>query len=152
MPKIASANKRGKGTGWVSEARNWEALEERIRQERGKSQPTKSTPTAWASWVMTTFESVQALWPEPFKTWRPSGSDPSANFATATSSGSETNPFNRLSSGEQVKAEEEEMVQIDEEWFKRVSQGLNLDENAMFRDDDEDWERWHQENQGTNVE
>ena len=145
IPKVASASKRGKGEGWVSEARNWEALVERIQKEQGKTQSAKST--TWESWVMTTFESVQVLWPEPFKTWRPSGRDPSAK--SATSSGSETNPFNHPSSGEQVKAEE--MVQIDEEWFKGVSQDLNLDENGEFRDDDEDWERWHHENQGTNV-
>jgi hypothetical protein len=145
LHKIASASKRGKGEGWVSEARNWETLEERIREERGKTQPTQST--TWESWVMNTFESVQALWPEPFKTWRPAGS---SSAKSATSSGSETNPFNQPSSDEQGKAEE--MVQIDEDWFKGVSQDLNLDENAMFRDEDEDWEKWHHENQGTNVE
>lgn len=145
IPKVASASKRGKGEGWVSEARNWEALEERIREEQGKTQSAKNT--TWESWVMTTFESVQALWPEQFKTWKPSGRDPSAK--SATSSGSETNPFNHPSSGVQVNSEE--MVQIDEDWFKGVSQDLNLDENGMFRDDDEDWERWHHENQGTNF-
>src|SRR5258706_14235418 len=96
---------------------------------------------------MTTFESVQALWREPFKTWRPSGRDPSDK--SATSSGSETNPFNHPSSGVQVKAEE--MVQIDEEGFKGVSQNLNLDENGMCRDGDEDWKSGHHENEGTDL-
>ena len=90
VPKVASASKRGKGEGWVSEARNWEALDERIRKEQGKTQSEKST--AWESWDVTTFESMHDLRPEPFKTWRPSGRDPSAELAT--SSGSETNPFN----------------------------------------------------------
>jgi DNA polymerase zeta len=147
LPRIASASKRGKGEGWVSEARNWEALEERIRKEQGKTEPTKST--AWESWVMTTFESVQALWPEPFKTWRPAGWDPSAK--SVSSSGNETNPFNRPSSDEQKKAGE--VAQVDEEWLKGVSQNdLNLDENAAFGDDDEGWERWHHESQGANIE
>ena len=76
VPKVASASKRGMGEGWVSEARNWEALDERMSKEQGKTQSEKST--TWESWDMTTFESMHDLRPEPFKTWRP-GRDPSAD-------------------------------------------------------------------------
>ena len=49
--------REGRGVG--SEARNWEALDERIQKEQGKTQSAKST--TWEGWIMTTFKSVHAL-------------------------------------------------------------------------------------------
>ncbi|KAI0825134.1 hypothetical protein BC628DRAFT_1321043 [Trametes gibbosa] len=69
IPKDPSANSRGPGGGWVSEVRWWEEIRKRIERERGREavQPRMS----WEKWVMTTFESIEALWEDKYKTWRP---------------------------------------------------------------------------------
>ena len=69
IPTDPSASSRGPGGGWVSEARWWEEVRKRIERERGREAiPPKM---AWEKWVMTTFESVEALWEDEYKTWVP---------------------------------------------------------------------------------
>ncbi|KAI9063064.1 hypothetical protein FKP32DRAFT_1593035 [Trametes sanguinea] len=69
VPKDLSASSRGPGGAWVAEARWWEEIRKRIERERGR----EVTPPrmSWEKWVMTTFESIEALWQDEFKTWRP---------------------------------------------------------------------------------
>ncbi|TBU65073.1 hypothetical protein BD310DRAFT_944016 [Dichomitus squalens] len=72
IPKDPSANSRGPGAAWVAEARWWEEIRKRIERERGREVvPPKML---WERWVMTTFESVEALWEDEYKTWKPHGS------------------------------------------------------------------------------
>nr|VWO96738.1 DNA polymerase (EC [Ganoderma boninense] len=76
IPKDLSANSRGPGGDWVSEARWWEEIRKRIERERGhEALPLKMS---WEKWVMTTFESVEALWEERYKTWKPHASQDDA--------------------------------------------------------------------------
>ncbi|KAI0724555.1 hypothetical protein C8T65DRAFT_704388 [Cerioporus squamosus] len=69
IPRDLSANSRGSGGDWVAEARWWEEIRKRIERERGR----EAVPPrmSWEKWVMTTFESVEALWEAEYKTWRP---------------------------------------------------------------------------------
>lgn len=69
IPKDLSANSRGSGAGWVAEARWWDEIHKRIERERGRE--VVPPRMSWEKWVMTTFESIEALWGDEHKTWRP---------------------------------------------------------------------------------
>ncbi|TCD71522.1 DNA polymerase zeta [Steccherinum ochraceum] len=75
VPKDLSEGSRGEGGAWVAEARWWEEIEKRITREREVSseQGADEEDEEWAKWVMTTFESVEALWNSQHRTWRPGG-------------------------------------------------------------------------------
>ncbi|OBZ79777.1 DNA polymerase zeta catalytic subunit [Grifola frondosa] len=74
IPKDPSANSRGHGGAWVAEARWWEEIRTRIENEQAEEK--MPTPVMqWEKWVMTTFESVEALWEEEHKTWKPGRGD-----------------------------------------------------------------------------
>ena len=70
LPKDLSASSRCPDVHWVAEARWWEEIQKRIERERGQDIPSPSG-AEWEKWVMTTFESVQALWERPWRTWKP---------------------------------------------------------------------------------
>ncbi|KAI0639404.1 hypothetical protein C8Q77DRAFT_1204904 [Trametes polyzona] len=72
VPKDFSANSRGSGGGWVAEARWWEEIRKRIEREAGRE--VVPPRMSWERWVMTTFESIEALWADEYKTWRPHSS------------------------------------------------------------------------------
>ncbi|KAI1797881.1 hypothetical protein LXA43DRAFT_969080 [Ganoderma leucocontextum] len=93
LPKDLSANSRGPGGDWVSEARWWEEIRKRVERERGREAvPLKMS---WEKWVMTTFESVEALWEQEYKTWKPYGSqdDSEDNRAEDEPAIKEANPY-----------------------------------------------------------
>lgn len=66
---------RGVGGGWSAEARWWDELRQRIQGEKGDIPPAKQE---WEKHIMSTFESVEALWERPFRTWKPPTRDPVA--------------------------------------------------------------------------
>jgi DNA polymerase zeta len=86
VPRDPSEGSRERGGGWVAEARWWEDIRMRIQQESGHDFKTKELP--WARWVMTTFDSVQSLWPDTYKTWRPSRNQADEANPYADASGS----------------------------------------------------------------
>jgi DNA polymerase zeta len=83
IPVDPSEKSRGTGGGWVAEARWWEEIRKRIERERetmataatGKTVGAKSSGGGWENWVMTAFESVEALWEVPWKVWKPEESN-----------------------------------------------------------------------------
>ncbi|KAJ7615302.1 hypothetical protein DFH06DRAFT_1062847 [Mycena polygramma] len=70
MPVDPSESSRSPRSEWVAEARWWEDIRKRIETERHLIQPPEPT-NDWEQWVMTSFESVEALWEEPYRTWKP---------------------------------------------------------------------------------
>ncbi|KAI0361627.1 hypothetical protein OH77DRAFT_1546215 [Trametes cingulata] len=95
VPKDLSANSRGSGGGWVAEARWWEEIRKRIERESGR----EAVPPrmSWEKWVMTTFESIEALWPDEYKTWRPNLNGDDGTEANerreGRAAGGEANPY-----------------------------------------------------------
>ncbi|KAJ7783795.1 hypothetical protein DFH07DRAFT_997017, partial [Mycena maculata] len=83
MPVDPSESSRSARGEWVAEARWWDDIRKRIENEREMIQPLEPV-NDWEKWVMTTFESVEALWEEPWRTWKPAGSvdDPDADTET----------------------------------------------------------------------
>ncbi|KAJ6509544.1 hypothetical protein C8R47DRAFT_1174181 [Mycena vitilis] len=70
MPVDPSESSRSPRSEWVAEARWWEDIRKRIEIEGHLIQPPEPT-NDWEQWVMTSFESVEALWEEPYRTWKP---------------------------------------------------------------------------------
>ncbi|THH17005.1 hypothetical protein EW146_g3727 [Bondarzewia mesenterica] len=69
IPVDPSESSRGEGGEWVAEARWWDEIRKRIERERGEE--VKGNEMSWEKWVMTTFESIEALWEDEYKTWKP---------------------------------------------------------------------------------
>ncbi|KAG6899937.1 hypothetical protein C0993_005137 [Termitomyces sp. T159_Od127] len=63
---------RNPGCDWVAEAEYWVQIREKIEADRAAQPPPPSTINGWDNWVMTTFESIEALWEEKWKVWKPS--------------------------------------------------------------------------------
>lgn len=60
---------RGKGENWRSEERFRAEIDARILKETGNWKERR--PETWQDLVMTTFDSVQALWTSEWNTWAP---------------------------------------------------------------------------------
>lgn len=69
VPVDPSEKSRTAGGEWVAEARWWDEI--RMRIERERHQDAQPKEVSWERWTMTTFESVEALWEDGYKTWRP---------------------------------------------------------------------------------
>lgn len=69
LPQDPSANSRGAGGEWVAEARLWDQLKQRIEKERDVEVNVRNSD--WERWVMTTFESIEVLWEDRYRVWRP---------------------------------------------------------------------------------
>lgn len=103
---------------WAAEERFRGPIEQRIDRERSIEVNPKNKN--WESWVMTTFESVEALWKREHRTWRVLGE--------ITKPG-EMNPFVPSGSVQDAK--------VDEDVDERLLSSQNLDERIM-----EEWDRW----------
>ncbi|KAG8995718.1 DNA polymerase zeta [Tulasnella sp. JGI-2019a] len=63
---------RGNGPGWRAEPRLREELQQRIEQEAKDGHDVYELPSQdWARFVMTAFESREALWPSEYRMWTP---------------------------------------------------------------------------------
>ncbi|KAH9049339.1 hypothetical protein EDB84DRAFT_1556197 [Lactarius hengduanensis] len=69
LPQDPSANSRGAGGGWAAEDRLWDQLKQRIEKERDVELNVRNSD--WERWVMTTFESIEVLWEDKYRVWRP---------------------------------------------------------------------------------
>ncbi|KDQ07690.1 hypothetical protein BOTBODRAFT_149069 [Botryobasidium botryosum FD-172 SS1] len=61
----------GAGYGWRSEERYWEELNARMAMESKQGHWVDKGPGGWERWVMTVFESVEALWETKYKSYQP---------------------------------------------------------------------------------
>ncbi|CAE6520675.1 unnamed protein product [Rhizoctonia solani] len=93
LPREGSASQRGAGGQWEQEPLFWEQLRARMSNPKAE---VDTTP-GWEKWVMTAFESVEALWEEGWKTWMPqlSGHTPGDGETAkpAIQAAQELNPF-----------------------------------------------------------
>jgi len=69
LPQDPSANSRGAGGGWVAEARLWDQLQQRMETERDVKINVRTSD--WEKWIMTTSESIEVLWEDKYRVWRP---------------------------------------------------------------------------------
>ncbi|KAJ3553039.1 hypothetical protein NM688_g3832 [Phlebia brevispora] len=71
LPRDPSERSRGKGGDWAAELHWWDEIRKRIERERAQ-EPEPPPSQSWEKWVMTTFESVEALWERQWRVWKPS--------------------------------------------------------------------------------
>ncbi|GJE86113.1 DNA polymerase zeta catalytic subunit [Phanerochaete sordida] len=100
MPKDPSAESRDPGGGWSAEARWWDEFRKRLEQAEPLP-PFTSEEEPWARWVTTTFESVEALWEEEHRAWRPrwSGQNSTEDKRDEGLQKREENPFEAPATG-----------------------------------------------------
>jgi len=77
IPIDPSESSRGPGGEWVAEARWWDEIRKRIEKERESNVEVVASGSGWEKEVMTTFESVQALWERERKRRRHRPREPS---------------------------------------------------------------------------
>lgn len=153
VPIDLSKSSRGKGGDWVAEARWWEELRAKIEREKEDNQILVESEARWGKWVMTTFESVEALWEPEWRAWKPGrpGSK-DLNVAPPPAEVEEVeNPFAHASQGESwigdgaaknigVDVDEEilssqDIDQIAElEWPKLADDGENGDAQGILEE------------------
>lgn len=111
LPQDPSANSRGDGGGWMAEARWWDQLNQRM--EREQNMEVEVRDSGWEGWIMTTFESVEALWENQYRVWKP------------IREAQEQNPYadSNGSSPQDVKPTSQSSVEVDEALL--FSQELN---------------------------
>jgi len=71
VPVDLSESSRGKGGEWIAEARWWEEIGRRIERERVQSTDGEHNSQDWERFVMTTYESIEAIWEKKYRTWKP---------------------------------------------------------------------------------
>lgn len=128
IPIDPSEDSRGKGGGWVSEARWWDEIRARIQRDRTEP-PAPKEDASWQKWVMTTFESTEALWDSPWKTWRPIR-DQETTAATRVDTDAE-NPFERATSSEPSEREDmsgQDDAEVDEKLLSSQVQIMDIAE------------------------
>ena len=101
VPIDLSKSSRGKGGDWVAEARWWEELRGKMQREKEDNQMMVESEPRWEVWVMTTFESVEALWEPEWRTWKPRRTGPKDLNLAPPPPGEEDveNPFAQASQG-----------------------------------------------------
>ena len=77
LPVDPSENSRRPGGDWIAEARWWDEIKRRIEAERDQEEPPQER--GWEKWVPTTYESLDGLWEDGYRAWKPelTGNEPS---------------------------------------------------------------------------
>ena len=72
LPIDPSESSRGAGGDWVAEAHWWDEIRHRIQNtaHSGEEFHDKKSEN-WERFVMTTFESVEAIWEKDYRVWNP---------------------------------------------------------------------------------
>ena len=72
LPIDPSESSRGVGGEWVAEAHWWDEIRHRIQNTANSSEELQDKKSeGWERFVMTTFESIEAIWEKDYKVWKP---------------------------------------------------------------------------------
>ena len=72
LPVDPSESSRGVGGDWVAEAHWWDEIRHRIQNTANSSEELHDKKSEdWERFVMTTFESIEAIWEKEHKVWKP---------------------------------------------------------------------------------
>ncbi|KAJ7487607.1 hypothetical protein B0H11DRAFT_2157036 [Mycena galericulata] len=126
MPIDPSESSRSSRGEWVLEARWWEDIRNRIENEREKIKPPEPD-NDWETLVMTTFESVEALWEESWRTWKPALS---IHEPDAESESMDIDVDDSLISDEHLS----QLVEREAEWEKSLDHDMPSEEDARDLD------------------
>jgi DNA polymerase zeta len=149
LPVDGNASQRGSGGQWEQEPLFWEQFRSRMTQEKAEV----NSAQGWEKWVMTAFESIEALWEEDWKTWVPqlSGTASKESNKIATQAARDSNPFGLtqvdqdggvLESHAAGGKEDPKLSEVDEDLAAgRAFQKLvTAAEEAEWHENDEQWD------------
>ncbi|KAJ7038190.1 hypothetical protein C8F04DRAFT_371528 [Mycena alexandri] len=136
MPVDPSESSRTSHGEWVAEARWWEDIRKRMENEREMLPPPESQ-NDWERWVMTTFESIEALWPEPWRTWKPTLSVDQPEGDTESAVDEQELRDEDIEVDDSLFSQEHmsQLVEREAEWEKSLNHDLP-EENSEDVDDD----------------
>ncbi|KIJ68443.1 hypothetical protein HYDPIDRAFT_124966 [Hydnomerulius pinastri MD-312] len=143
VPVDLSKTSRGSGGDWVAEARWWEELRAKIQQHKEDKPFMVESEERWEKWVMTTFESVEALWESQWKTWKPGRTEVDAlkgeaNGGAAEAEGAD-NPFAQASQGGTwTKAGALKSIDVDVDEAKLSSRDID----QMLAREEQEWAKF----------
>jgi DNA polymerase zeta len=129
MPVDLSENSRGVGGDWVAEARWWEEIRKRIEKESEQDIVIDEKAKTWEKWVMTTFESIEALWEEEWKVWKPGGKRQQHDHQRIEENPFETSATSSIWNRANTK-EEEVDAEVDETMLSSQEMSLLVEREA----------------------
>ncbi|KAJ3734863.1 hypothetical protein DFJ43DRAFT_1130593 [Lentinula guzmanii] len=145
IPVDLSESSRGTGGGWVAEARYWDEISHRIAKEQTTLVHDNHDTQSWEGAVMTTFESIEALWEEEHRSWKPRKVEhdqvTSSNIEDTATVGSPTDEdsIDDESNIEDLPTEEMENIDEDEdEYLDRPFDDTPREHNQLEDDYDDD--------------
>ena len=72
LPIDPSESSRGVGGDWAAEADWWDEIRHRIQNTANLNEELQDKKSeGWERFVMTTFESIEAIWEKEYKVWKP---------------------------------------------------------------------------------
>ena len=72
LPIDLSESSRGVGGEWAAEVHWWDEIRQRIQNSANSSEDFQDKKLdSWERFVMTTFESIEAIWEKEYKVWKP---------------------------------------------------------------------------------
>ncbi|KAF8168090.1 hypothetical protein B0H34DRAFT_786325 [Crassisporium funariophilum] len=74
IPIDPSESSRSTGGEWVAEARWWDEIRKRLEKGSDSGGSPDDQHQDWERFVMSTFESIEAIWPQKYKVWKPARS------------------------------------------------------------------------------
>lgn len=151
LPVDGNASQRGAGSQWEQEPMFWEQLRSRMTHEKAE----EASVAGWEKWVMTAFESIEAIWEEDWKTWSPQLSGAPRKESTGGSQvARELNPFGSTQADQDLERvdaaagpgasedrQDSKLSEVDEDLATgQAFQNLVIAaEEAEWHDDDEHW-------------
>ena len=102
----SSKTSRGHGGEWVAEARWWDELRKKIEVERHSDTLVSENQGSWETWVMTTFESAEALWEPQFRSWKPAKPDVNVQENRTVERENPFDTWTGISEGAEVEVDE----------------------------------------------
>ena len=151
LPADPSESSRRPGGDWVAEARWWDEIKQRIEVERGQEEPAQDK--GWEKWVPTTFESLDGLWEDGYRAWKPDltgdeppdGPEPTFNdqsfnpYASSSITGQRAGELSQTlqSDVDETLLSTQQLNQLFDEESGRVdfqNQDLGFDENLEYED------------------
>jgi DNA polymerase zeta len=135
MPKLLSEHKRDKGGEWVDLERLQTLLFDKCNREENEGKTYRERNRSWEKWVMSTFESVEALWDSERRTWRPKR-DGKDGLDKMTTSKPENWSLMTVDDSENNVGE----LDVDESMLSSQEIDILVEEQTALQDRDEDEE------------
>ena len=150
LPADPSENSRRPGGDWIAEARWWDEIRRRIEAERDQEEPLQDKD--WEKWVPTVFESLDGLWEDGYRVWKPeltgdepkSGPEPTFNdpsfnpyVSSPTNEHADEPPRMLQSNVDETLLSSQQLNQLLDEETGRLdfrNQDLGFDENLEYED------------------